>query len=151
MILHDPYALHRKWWNYDWKPELGDDSWTEWDYILAEVYQVIEDYTDSQTGQWMPYDQSGEVHWDVQSSFSGSAQAIQLAQKARGELKPGESLYAVPVFDNPDNKPTLSTWIQDIDEQKADLRPVHARDARPPTPEELRELKKASESAKLEE
>ncbi len=141
MILHDPYALHRKWWDWGWKPELGDDSWTDWDYILAEVYQVIEDYTDKQSGQWMPFDQSGDVYWDVKSMYSGAQEAIQKEQERRdGGLKPGESLYAVPVFDESKPLPTLTSWMIDMQEEKADRRPSELRDARPPTPEEIRAM-----------
>lgn len=148
MLLHDPYALHRKWWDWEWKPEIGDDAWTDWDYILAEVYQLIQDYTDRNTGQLLWYDQSGDVYWDVQSSFSGSAAAVELKQK-NYTLKPGESLYAVPVFG--EVKPTLASWAKDMEEQKADLRPAFARDARPPTSAELKALReKNSNSGKLE-
>lgn len=141
MILHDPYALHRKWWDREWKPEFGDDSWTDWDYILADVYQTIDDYTDKSTGQYMPFDQSGDVWWDVKSKFSGSEAAIDKAKESRGDLKPGESLYAVPVFDETKPKPTLESWAKELDEGKADLRPAQHVAARPPTPEELAELR----------
>jgi len=136
MILHDPYALHRKWWDEDWVPVPGvDDAWTDWDYLLAEVYQLIGDYTDDKTGQWMPFDQSGDVYWDVKSIFSGSAAAIEKYEKNRTELEPGESLYTVPIFKG--EKPTLRTWMEDVANERADLRPVEAINARPPTPAEL--------------
>jgi len=143
MLLHDPYALHRKWWDRDWKPELGDDAWTDWDFVLAEVYQLIEDYTDNQSGQIMWFDQSGDVYWEARSVFSGSMAEIERVQKERGELKRGESLYAVPIFADPENKPTLSSWIADIESQKADLRPGHLRDSRPPNAEELAAMNNA--------
>lgn len=143
MILHDPYALHRKWWDWTWKPTPGiDDAWTQWDYVLADTYQVIQDYTDPETGQWMPFDQSGEVDWDVEIKYSGSAEALDREREKR-ELKPGESLYAVPVFRNPDRKPTLASWIADVEEGKADRRPPEARDARPPTAEERAKMREA--------
>jgi hypothetical protein len=120
MILHDTYALHRKWWDWEWKPGIGDTDWTTWDYILADVFQVIEDYTDSESGQWLPYDQSGDVYWDVKSRFSGSLAAIRKEEERRKELKPGESLYAVPVFKDENNKPTLESWLNDVAEEKND-------------------------------
>ncbi len=137
IILHSAYALHEKWWDRQWTPSLGDESWTDWDYVLAEVYQIIEDYTDKSTGQWMPYDHSGEVYWDTKSIFSGSQEAID-KEKERRDLKPGESLYAVPVFRDPDNKPTLQDWFEDMaTEHGGDRRPPELASARPPTPEEL--------------
>jgi hypothetical protein len=137
MILHDVYALHRKWWDWEWKPGAGDTEWTTWDYVLADAFQVIEDYTDAESGQWLPFDQSGDVYWDVKSRISGSLAAIRKAEENRKELKPGESLYAVPVFKDENNKPTLESWLNDVAEEKNDARPAQARDARPPTPEEL--------------
>jgi hypothetical protein len=138
MLLHDAYALHRKWWDPTWKPGPGDTDWTTWDYILADAYQVIEDYTDPETGQYLPYDQSGDVYWDVKSKFSGSKEAMDKEMERRKDgLKPGESLYAVPVFVDPENKPTLETWFKDLAEDTADRRPEKMRNARPPTAEEL--------------
>jgi hypothetical protein len=137
MILHDAYALHRKWWRHDWTPGVGDTDWTTWDYVLADVFQVIEDYTDPNSGQWMPYDQSADVFWDVGSSFSGAQAAIDRERERRkGELKPGESLYATPTFRDEKNKPTLASWFAELEEGKAGL-PVNAKGARPPTAEEL--------------
>lgn len=140
MLLHDAYALHRKWWDWQWKPSFGDDSWTDWDYVLAETLQVIEDYTDNETGQFIPFDQSGEVRWEVESKFSGSAEAIAKKSKERGELKPGESLYAVPIFDDPDNKPTLTSWIEDMSKGSHEIVPKEHEGARPPSAAELEQL-----------
>lgn len=137
MILHDPYAMHRRWWDMDWRPGPNDTDWVIEDYILADVYQIIEDFTDKSNGVFIPYDQSGDIHWDVHSSFSGYDEAIEKAQKSRKELKPGERLYAVPVFDDEDNKPTLESWAKDQEENITDRRPSSARNGRPPTAEEL--------------
>lgn len=140
MILHDPYALNRKWWDSEWVGTFEDTLWTQWDFVLAEVYQTIQDYTDSETGQWIPFDQSGAVWWETRSSFSGSKAAIEKARDGR-ELKDGETLYAVPVFDESKPKPTLASWARDLEEGKADLRPERHRDARPPTAAELSEIR----------
>lgn len=139
MLLHDVYALHRNWWDPQWKPGIGDTDWTTWDYALADAYQIIEDYTDSESGQWLPYDQSGDVYWDVKSRISGSLAAIRKAEENR-ELQPGESLYAVPVFRDDKDKPTLESWLKDVAEETNDARPAQAKGARPPTPEELAAL-----------
>lgn len=137
MLLHDPYAGHRKWWDRDWVPDHTSKDWTDWDYVLADVFQVIEDFTNKSNGQYLPYDQSGKVRWKVESSFSGYDAAIE-DHREKHDAKPGESFYAVPEFDDPENKPTLSSWMRDMEEGKADLRPDVHRDARPPTPEEMR-------------
>ena len=139
MLLHDPYAMHRKWWQWDWKPGVGDTDWTEWDYILADVNQLIEDFTDKQSGQWLPYDTSGAVHWDIESKFSGAEEALQKWQD-KHEAKPGETFYAVPVFDDPDNKPTLKSMMEESEAGEMDRRPAQAKGGRPPTAEELKRM-----------
>jgi hypothetical protein len=89
----------------------------------------------------MPYDASGEVDWEVKSKFSGSNAAIERERESRKELKPGESLYAVAVFRNPDDKPTLKSWMADVEAGVDDGRPPEAEGARPPTGAELRALR----------
>lgn len=148
MLFQDPYALHRKWWNQwlrgvPWKPDDTSRDWVEWDYILADVFQVITDITDPNTGQLMHYDQSGEVYWDVKLSHSGSQEALDIFRKNNPELPPGKSPYVVPTFRDPDNKPTVAQWLKDLEEEKADGRPDEHRDARPPTPQELAAIQKA--------
>jgi len=137
MILHDNYALHRKWWLRDWEPVLGDTDWVFEDYFLADIFQVIEDYTNKNNGVWIPYDQSGDITWDVRSTISRYDAAIEKEKERRKDsMKPGESLYAVPLFDDEDNKPTLESWAKDQEEGNTG-RPSKAIGARPPTAEEL--------------
>lgn len=139
MILHDQYAMHRRWWDESWSPGPNDKDWTDWDYLLADVYQVIEDFTDAESGQWIPYDQSGDVYWETEIKFSGALAAVQSEDSEK--LKPGESYYAVPKFRDPDNKPTLESWARDKQEGRADGRPPEARNSRPPTAAELKALR----------
>lgn len=145
MLFHDPlFGHHRPWMEWltgiphETDPELAD-VWTDWDFILADVEQTISDYTDPESGQYMPYDQSGEVDWDVRVKVSGAKKALDAAYK-RNPPKDGESYYAVPTFRDPENKPTLESWAKDMEEGKADGRPPEARDARPPSPAELAEF-----------
>lgn len=146
MIFHDPYAMHRPYWHEwlwgePWKPDHTSRDWVEWDFILADVYQVIMDLTDPETGQLMIYDQSSEVYFDVKLRYSGAQEALENYRKNHPELPAGASPYVVPVFRDPDNKPTLEDWIKNLEEDKADRRPEEHRDARPPTPEELRKIR----------
>lgn len=58
------------------------------------------------------------------------------------ELKPGESVYAVPVLRDPDNPPSMLTWLEDL--EKGEARPMEAhapRGSRPPTAEEIAALR----------
>lgn len=140
MLMHDSYALHRKWWDVEWTPQPGDKDWVRWDYILADVCQLIDDYTDKESGAWLPYDESGDVLWEAKSRVSGALEAIEKEQDARKELKPGERLYAVPVFDPNKPRPTIESWAKDVAEEKASRVPSEHRGARPPTPAELKAL-----------
>lgn len=113
----DPY------WEWETAPSIDASAWDEWDYILARVIQLIEDYTDKQTGQLYWVDQSEKVDWDVRSTFSASQAALDAEMKTRGDagLEPGENLYAVPVLRNQDEPPTLSEWLKELEEDA--LRP----------------------------
>lgn len=139
MLLHDPYALHRHWWDPQWKPDETSRDWTAWDYVLADVFQIIQDFTDGETGQLMWYDQSGEVHWDVDFYESGSRQA--LAQWREHNKEDGLVPFPVPVFRDPDNKPTLTSWLKEKADGVNRRVPSEHRGARPPTPEERAALK----------
>lgn len=142
MILGDDYAGHRHWWNPDWIPDPAlINVWTEWDFALLRAYQIIEDYTDKATGQLVWIDQSPEVDWDVKSSFSGSRAAEDRYMKDR-ELKPGETVYAVPSIRNPEDPPSMIKWLEDLENDRAMPMPANApKGARPPTPEELEQIR----------
>jgi len=56
----------------------------------------------------------------------------------------------VPVFDPNKPTPTLATWIRDMSEDKADLRPSELRNARPPTVEERAKLKEMRKAGTIE-
>lgn len=44
MLTHDWFAGHRDWWTGE---PLTDNPYpTDWDLLLDEAYQIIEDYTD---------------------------------------------------------------------------------------------------------
>lgn len=150
MILHDPYALNRKWWLEDWEPQVIDREWTDWDYVLADTFRVIQDFTDQTTGQLMWYDQSGDVRWNVMSRFRGSEAALDAHRKTLkdGEGKPGEDFYVVPEFNDPENKPTLESWLKDMEENRVDLRPAGTENLRPPTREEINKARAERNKAK---
>lgn len=139
MILHDPYAVNRKWWDPEWKPDATSRDWTFWDFVLADVFQVIQDYTEPETGQLMWYDQSAEVHWDVEPYESGSIAAIREWREANKEsaLVP----VLIPAFRDPENRPTLMTWLKDKEDGMNLRVPKEHRGARPPTPEERARMK----------
>lgn len=112
-ILHDHHALHRDWFTGE---PTGDTHPTEWDYILADVYQIIEDNTNKH----------GHLRWEADSDLVAfdakkridKAQAA-IDRKTRGgknkpyEPSPGEYWVTSPVLKNPDGKwPTLEDWYK---------------------------------------
>lgn len=142
MILGDDYAGHRCWWRDDWEenPALIN-VWTSWDFALLRAYQIIEDYTDKETGQLVWVDQSPEVDWDIRHSYSGSREA-ELRYMKDKELKPGENIYAVPSIRNPEDPPSMLKWLTDLENDQARPMPANApQGARPPTPEELARMR----------
>lgn len=143
MILGDDYAGHRHWWDPYWKPDPAlIQVWTDWDFALLRAYQIIEDYTLKTNGQLIWVDQSPEVDWDVESSFSGHDAALEIAHKNREELKPGETLIARPSFRNPEDPPSMTKWLEDMETGNARPMPADAPGgARPPTPEELEQIR----------
>ena len=117
VILQDPYALHRHWWDHYWTPDpVRDTQWTTWDYALAKAYQVIQDMTSDSSGQPLWLAQSGRVFWDTESRIDGAAAAVQVAAEARDKLKPGEIIYATNPHVAPGEElPTMLDWLKDIE------------------------------------
>lgn len=95
---------------------MNTSEWTDWDITLASVLQLIEDYTDKNTGQLYWIDQSDKVEWEVKSMFSGSQAALD-REKDR-ELEPGETLYAEPIFLG-EERPTIHDWLKELEEDAA--------------------------------
>jgi hypothetical protein len=149
MILGDPYAGHRCWWDAEWKedPALVNVP-TGWDIALIRALQIIEDYTGS-NGQLIWIDSSKDVDWDIRKSWSGHDEAIERATKDAGELDPGVALYAVPVPRDPANPPTLLQWAESMAEEEldneGDLIPV-PEIGKAPTHEELLALRALREA-----
>jgi hypothetical protein len=116
-ILRDRYAGYRDWddvlWENERAPYVDSDKWTSWDYVLASVAQLIEDYTDKNNGQLFWVDASDKVDWEVRSTFSGYDAAIK-AEEETHDFQPGETLYAVPVI-NEDDPPTFQEWLEKLD------------------------------------
>lgn len=98
-------------WEFLRAHEVNPSEWTDWDFTLAAVLQIIEDYTDKSSGQLMWYDQSDDVEWEVKSVYSGSQAALEADDRT---LEPGESTYAIPIFKD-GKKPTIHDWIKELE------------------------------------
>lgn len=117
MILRDKYAGYRNYEDDNWeinesRPYMSSE-WTDWDFALASVGQLIEDYTNKDNGQLYWIDSSDKVEWQVRSSYSGYDAAMDGESES---LEPGESRYAVPVYDE-DDPPTLTEWIESLGDE----------------------------------
>lgn len=117
VILQDPYALHRHWWDRYWEPDpVRDTQWTNWDYVLVKAYQVIQDMTDASSGQLLWLSQSGRVFWDTESRIDGAEAAVQKATEERKKLEPGERIFAVNPHVAPGEElPTMIEWLEEIE------------------------------------
>lgn len=117
IILRDKYAGYRDYDDVLWEVHnaryFNPAEWTEWDMALASVAQLIEDYTDRNSGQLYWIDASEKVQWEVRSTFSGYTAAVEAEQETH-QFQPGESLYAVPVIDD-DDPPTFNEWLEQME------------------------------------
>lgn len=141
MLLHDPYAGNRKHWRWMWgelwRPKPSDKDWTFWDYVLADIVEIIEGYTDPNNGQLRWIDESGDVWWDVKESYSGFDEAVENKQAKDEEHKPGVSYYAVPIFNDNLPRPTLESWIKAQASETTTRIPAEHAGAHRPSAEEL--------------
>lgn len=151
VILGDDYAHHRKWWDPFWEPDPAlVGVWTPWDFALLHAYQLHEDFTSGESGQWLPFDASPEVDWEVHTSYSGYMESVEKYQKEHKDV-PGERLYATPVFRDEEHKPTIEDYLKIMEEERETgqrARKEEYRDARPPTAAELAALTEAFKASK---
>jgi len=141
MLLNDPLAGHRKWWNPDYRPAPSMATvWTEWDFILLRVYQYLEDYT-TPNGHMIWVEQDPDVHWDIDKSESGYERAV-YEYRESNDLKPYESLHATPAWDETAEPPSMEKWLKILAEEKENVESAYPTGGtpRPPTPEELAAL-----------
>ena len=145
VISGDPYWGHRPVNDPSWLPEPAlAHTPTSWDLALLRAYQVIQNYT-TPSGQLIWVDSDPDVYWDVKKSHSYSEKALADYREREGDQPQGVSLYATPVFDEDEEAPTLSDWIERLMDEESDV-PDREDRGRPPTAEELAALQKARET-----
>lgn len=144
MLLNDPYGGHRKWWNPAYKPETAlASAWTEWDFILLRVVQYLEDYTTG-NGHLIWIEEDPDVYWETSRSESGYERAIHEFREAN-DLKPYETVRAVPSWEDDVEPPSMEKWLKRMDEEEqGGFDRPQGGTPRPPTPEELANLNKAT-------
>lgn len=113
MLLHDHYALHRNWFTGEADEE---PTWTDWDYALAEVGQMLEDYRTPE-GHMFWEAESERVTFDARKKINKARAAIDRKTKgSKGKpYKPldGEYWVTEPVLMEGDDWPTLEEWLEE--------------------------------------
>lgn len=149
VLLRDPYGGHR---NYDdpfWLPDpVMDTQWTDWDYALAEAIAAIDMMT-SPTGQPRWITEDPDVYWEVGASVDFAIKTLHDETSKHKDGVPPELNYFVK---NPSKTTgefwTLEEWLDWREEHENE--PRLDRDApegaRPPTPEELDQMRRDREA-----
>ena len=100
MIMADDWFGHRH--PFTGEPFGDKDEWTDWDFVLVEAVQLIEDWTD-QHGllAWEVDDPKERVQVVAKPRIDKFEQQreIMSASESRGNKKPPKGRYYVPVVD----------------------------------------------------
>lgn len=94
--------------------------WTDWDYSLATALQVIEDYTDPETGHLLFVEQSDRVTFDAIKYTKKSVAAVE--RKTSGKkykATPGERWRTKPRVMDGGEMPTLAEYIAEMERKGA--------------------------------
>lgn len=100
MLMSDEWFGHRNW--YTLAPEGAKDEWLPEDFTLAQVYQLITDFTD-QYGflAWEVDDPQQRAYVDTKLDIDRVQQAIQSAENNRdtkAQLEKVKGSYVKPVL-----------------------------------------------------
>lgn len=93
------------------------------DYALATALQVVEDYTDNETGHLIFVEQSDRVTFDAKKYTKKSIAAVE--RKTKGSKKrpyeagPGERWRTIPRVMNGGEMPTLAEWLAEQERKKS--------------------------------
>ena len=134
------------WWQAD---PAKHTQWTDWDYALAEAYRTKENFTDPATGQPLWLAEDPEVYWELGHRKSHAAADLHKAQQEVGD-EPGHTVF----LKNPTKDGefwTIEDWLDYSDESDGQILERGAPEgARPPTPEELTEMREKRRRAAAE-
>lgn len=90
-------------------------EWKPIDYVLIEVCSLIDDYTDTVSGQPIHYEQSNSVTFKAERRIRKSTAAIEAVTNGKNyKAAPGEYWIAraMPVVDGED-LPSLFDWFEE--------------------------------------
>lgn len=111
MLFHDFYALNRDTVTGEPNPSV---VWSDWDYILAEVIQFIDDYTTPE-GHLLWEAESDRVTFDARKKINKARAAIDRRTKGsknkQYEAADGEYWVTEPVLMRGDDWPTINEWF----------------------------------------
>lgn len=148
MLLGDPYAGHRKWWDPDWVEDPAIAMiWTEWDYLLMRTYQYLEDFT-SPNGHLAWVEEDPDVGWDIDVVESGFEKAMH-DYRENNDVKDWQNLRARPVWEDDVEPPSMEKWLKRAEENASGGFPSMPQGGtpRPPTAEELAALRNPEQNA----
>jgi len=119
VILRDSFAGFRD----SFTGEIdGYPHWLEVDYALATAMQVVEDYTDNETGHLVFVEQSDRITFDTEKYTKKSVAAVERRTKGSAkkpyESSPGERWRTIPRVMHGDGFPTLKEWLAEQDRKK---------------------------------
>lgn len=101
----------------------GTPHWLDIDYALATARQIIEDYTDNETGHLVFVEQSDRVTFDAQRYTKKSVAAVERRTKGSKnkpyEAQPGERWRTIPRVMDGGEMPTLAEWLAEQERKKA--------------------------------
>lgn len=111
MILQDHFAGFRD--SYTFEVD-GTPHWTDWDYSLATALQLVEDYTDSETGHLVFVEQSERVTFDATKYIKKSVAKVERMTNGKNyKATPGERWRTKPVVMDGGEMPTLTEWLEE--------------------------------------
>jgi hypothetical protein len=100
----------------------GYAHWLDVDYALATAMQVVEDYTDNETGHLVFVEQSDRVTFDASKYTKKSIAAVERRTKGSAkkpyEASPGERWRTIPRVMDGGVLPTLFEWLAEQDRKK---------------------------------
>lgn len=123
MLMSDEWFGHRHWFTGD--PQGSKDEWLPEDFMFAQVYQLIDDFTD-QYGflAWEVNDPMQRVYVDTKLDIDRVQQAILIRENSKDTKKRLEKVqgsYVKPEVKliNPDDEwPTHAEFFESLAEEE---------------------------------
>lgn len=138
--MHDPYAGNRDYDDVWWQPDpVRDTQWTEWDYALLDACMAIEMMRSGQSGQLRNLTEDPEVDWEIEWVVDFAAKTMEEFNKEH-KSEPGVQFFPSNPTKSTGEFWTFEQWLKYQESENRAMERDAPEGARPPTPEELREM-----------